>query len=147
MASAAAALPQSAQHIPGATPAPAPAPAPATATAAAPPSASLNLHPASEATAELRRRTTQKHGSSSTSVDECPADDESDDKEKHTDADTDDKLNVEVNWGKTPSGEGTSAVCLKHRPKEKRVLTPAGRVTAPPMQSSASPRHTRSCTQ
>lgn len=67
--------------------------------------ANLNLHPASDATAELRRRTTANNKHTTTtatsSVDEYPADDESEDKDK----DTDDK--VEVNWGKTPSGEGT----------------------------------------
>lgn len=88
MASTAAALPQSTQHS---------AASPATTTGAGTDSPNVNLHPASEAAAELRRR---KH-TSATSVDEYPADDESEDKEK----DHDDKH--EVNWGKTPSGEGT----------------------------------------
>lgn len=68
-----------------------------------PSEANVNLHPASDATAQLRRRTTttQKlHTTAPSSVDEYPADDESEDKDK----DSDDK--VEVNWGKTPSGEG-----------------------------------------
>ena len=102
MASPAAALPQSTQHPAGSE-------------------ANINLHPASEATAELRRRTNQKlHTTTTTataasSVDEYPADDESEDKDK----DIDDK--VEVNWGKTPSGEGEF-----HFPQHEfeRVLTP-----------------------
>ena len=103
--------------------------------------ANVNLHSASEATAELRRRITQKHATAiaTSSVDEYPADDESEDKDK----DNDDK--VEVNWGKTPSGEGESCFTITITVRTC-ADTYFGRVTGMLAQCSASPRLTRSST-
>lgn len=83
----------------------------------------VNLHPASELTSELRRRTTvnahKLANASTVSADGYPADDESDDKEKdsdhdhdHDDSYNDSDKHEEATWGKTPSGEGMSKLSL-----------------------------------